>query len=264
MFYKDYLPVVRRDNLCALSECIVTEIKLGKNSMFSASNYRSPSKTTDEFENYCQNFHLTLSNIDDKSPFCSIVVGDFNARYINCWAGDLNSSAGKELDPLTSMAGYTQLTDKPTHFFNGGSSCIDLIFCNKPKTVSECGIDHSVFQTCHHSLIFAKIRANMSHPPNYSGKVWDYKSANVEGIQKSISLFEKLLEIYQLMRKLVFLTTLYLIYFAIKSKLKNRSKLTKEYYRKGQDPTIFAELSRISRVYTDLKRNAKMSYIRKK
>ena len=30
MFYKDYLPVIRRDDLCPFTECIVTEIKLGK------------------------------------------------------------------------------------------------------------------------------------------------------------------------------------------------------------------------------------------
>ena len=50
----------------------------------------------------------------------------------------------------------------------------------------------------------------------------------------------------------------------IKSKLKNRSKITKEYYRKGQDPTIFAELRRIIRECTDLIRNAKTSYIQEK
>ena len=42
----------------------------------------------------------------------------------------------------------------------------------------------------------------------------------------------------------------------IKPKLKNRSKITKGYYRKDQDPTIFAELSRISIECTDLIRNA--------
>ena len=35
MFYEDYLPGIRRDDMCALSECIVTEIKLGKISIFS-------------------------------------------------------------------------------------------------------------------------------------------------------------------------------------------------------------------------------------
>ena len=34
MFHKDYLPVLRRDDLCALSECIVTKIELGKESIF--------------------------------------------------------------------------------------------------------------------------------------------------------------------------------------------------------------------------------------
>ena len=127
-----YLPVIRRDDLCALSEYIATEIKLGKKSIFFICNYRSPSQTPREFENYCKNFHLTLSNIDDASPLCSIVIGDFNARCRNWFAGDVNSNAGKELDSFTSKIGYSQLIDKPIiespHFFSGGSSCIDLIF----------------------------------------------------------------------------------------------------------------------------------------
>lgn len=41
-------------------------------------------------------------------------------------------------------------------------------------------------------------------------------------------------------------------------------KITKEYCRKGQDPTIFAELSRISSEYYDLLRNSNMSSIYKK
>ena len=69
------------------------------------------------------------------------------------------------------MAGYTQLIDKPSHFFIGGSFCIGQIFCKKPEIVSECGIDHSFVQTCHHKPIFAKISANMSFPPNYNGEV---------------------------------------------------------------------------------------------
>ena len=34
MFYKGYLRVIRRNDLCALSACIVTKIKLGKNQYF--------------------------------------------------------------------------------------------------------------------------------------------------------------------------------------------------------------------------------------
>ena len=100
MFYEDYLPVTRRKDLCASSECIVIEIKLGKKSIFVTCNYRSPSQTPDGIENHCQNFRLTLSNIDDASPFYSIVIGDFSARCRKWWAGDVNSNAVKELDSL--------------------------------------------------------------------------------------------------------------------------------------------------------------------
>ena len=65
MFHNDHLSVIRRDDLCALSECIVTEIKVEKKSIFFTCNYKSPSQAPGEFENYCQIFHLTLSNIDD-------------------------------------------------------------------------------------------------------------------------------------------------------------------------------------------------------
>ena len=56
--YKDYLPAIKRDDLCALPECIVTDIKLGKKSIYFTCNYRSPSQTPGEFKNYCQKFPL--------------------------------------------------------------------------------------------------------------------------------------------------------------------------------------------------------------
>ena len=90
MFCKDYLPVIRRDDLCALTECIVVEVNSGTKSLFFTCNYRSPNQTVDEFESYCQSFHLTLTNIDDTSPFSSVLIGDFNARCTNWWAADID------------------------------------------------------------------------------------------------------------------------------------------------------------------------------
>ena len=161
MFYKDYRPALRRYDLRAFTKGNVTKIKLGKNQQISI-----------PYLNYCRNIHVTLSNIDDTSPFCLILVGDFNARCRNWWAGDANSNAGKELDFLTSTAGYAQLTNKPTHSFSCGSSCIDLIFCNKPQIACECRIYHSLFQTCHHNLILAKTSANTTLSLSYNRGVW--------------------------------------------------------------------------------------------
>ena len=166
MFYKEYLPVIKRDDLCALTECIVVEVNLGTKSLFFTCNYRAPSQTVDEFESYCQSLHLTLTNIDDTSPFSAVLIGDFNAGCANWLAVDIYSKVGKELDTLTSTGGDTQLIDKPTHFFSGGCSCINLIFCNNPELISEYGIGDSLFQTCHHNLIFAKMNAKIRVPPS--------------------------------------------------------------------------------------------------
>ena len=105
MFYKDHLPIIRHDDLCALSKCIVVEVNLGTKSLFFTCNYSSPSQNVDEFESYCQSLHLTLRNIDDTSPFSSVLIGDFNARCTNWLASDIDSKAGKKLD----TSGYTQL-----------------------------------------------------------------------------------------------------------------------------------------------------------
>ena len=80
MFYEEYLPTNRSDDLCILTECNVTEINLGKKSVFFSLSYRSPSQTTDKFEVYSENLNLTLTNVDALSPFCHVLIVDFNSR----------------------------------------------------------------------------------------------------------------------------------------------------------------------------------------
>ena len=45
-------------------------------------------------------------------------------------------------------------------------------------------------------------------------------------------------------------------------KIKERSKITKDFYRKGQYPVIFTELNKISIECSNLIINAKIGYIR--
>ena len=90
----------------------------------------------------------------------------------------------------------------------------------------------------------------MSLPPNYIREIWEYKNVNVEGIQKSISLFnwEKAFENLSINEKVGPLNNTLLNIFRnyipnkivtsryrdppwiakqIQSKLKNRSKITR-------------------------------------
>ena len=81
-------------------------------------------------------YRFTVKRVSDiiiTFNFCSIVTEDFNAMFRNWQARDINSNAGKELDSLIARAGPTQLIDKPTGFFSGGSSCIDPIYFSKSE-----------------------------------------------------------------------------------------------------------------------------------
>ena len=53
--------------------------------------YRSPSQGRGEFESFCTDFNLFLSNINYLSPSCSIITGDFNARSTEWWKLDKES-----------------------------------------------------------------------------------------------------------------------------------------------------------------------------
>ena len=80
IYYKEILPVIERDDLCNLNECLVLEIRIGGEKCFFSCLYRSPSQGREEFESFYSEFDLFLSNINDLSPACCIIKGDFNAR----------------------------------------------------------------------------------------------------------------------------------------------------------------------------------------
>ena len=77
---EDHLPIIKRNDLCQLHECLVTEMRIGKKKCFFTCLYRSPSQTSDEFEDFYTDLNLFLSNINDLHRACSVITGDFNAR----------------------------------------------------------------------------------------------------------------------------------------------------------------------------------------
>ena len=99
MYFKEHLPILRRDDLCNSPECLVTEIRMGKKKCFFTCLYRSPSHSSDEFDTFCSNFHLFLSNINDLSPASSIVIDHFNELEIQ--------SGGHQIKKLLKVMQYT-------------------------------------------------------------------------------------------------------------------------------------------------------------
>ena len=89
--------------------------------------------------------------------------------------GEMTSQtfAGKEIDFLTSSAGSTQLIDKSTHVINRSKSCNDLMFCINQNAISKYGVDASLFDKCHHNVIYGKINIRVPLPPVFIREVWN-------------------------------------------------------------------------------------------
>ena len=86
MYYKEHLPVIKRDDLCNLSECLVLEVRIaGQKVFFFSCLCRSPSQGWEEFGSFCTEFDLSLLNINDLSPACFIKTDNFNARSTKWW-----------------------------------------------------------------------------------------------------------------------------------------------------------------------------------
>ena len=80
---------------------------IGKKKCFFKCLYRSPSQTSDEFEDFCRDLNLFLLNINELNPACSIITDDFNARSPQWWALDKKNNEGREISFLISSAGYS-------------------------------------------------------------------------------------------------------------------------------------------------------------
>ena len=49
--------------------------------------------------------------------------------------------------------------------------CIDLIYCTKQNLISKYGVDASIFDKCHHNIIYGQIDIHILFPPKYVRKV---------------------------------------------------------------------------------------------
>ena len=77
-------------------------------------------------------------------------------------------------------SGYNQIIDKPTHYINKLSSCIDLIFSSNVNLTKKCRVEQSLYEKCYHNIIYKAPYFNIPLPPPYYRDLWDFKSANTK------------------------------------------------------------------------------------
>ena len=97
---------------------------------------------------------------------------------------------GIELDIITMTSGYNKMIDKPTHYINDLSVCIDLVFSSNVNFTKYCGVEQWLYQTSQHSIIYRTLNFNIPLSPPYYTEIWNYKNASIRRIQKSKNNFD--------------------------------------------------------------------------
>ena len=168
-------------NIHYLKECMNFKISFGGKICNFISLYRSPSQSSDTFEDFADNLELNLDKIANKSLYLLVALDDFNVKSSNWYKDDKTTYEGSKIDAITSQFGLQQLIKEPTHILTDSSSCIDLLFTSQPNLVMESGVHSSLHQNCHDQIIYAKINFKVFYPPHMNVK---YGIINVQMLIK--------------------------------------------------------------------------------
>ena len=80
LHYKQYLPVIRRDDIPHLKKCLVTKTTVKNERCFLMCLYRSPSQNREQFQSFCHSLDILMNKINSRNPAISIITGDFNGK----------------------------------------------------------------------------------------------------------------------------------------------------------------------------------------
>ena len=187
VFYKESLPIKFREDL-SFDECIVAELRIDHKKIFFTVLYRNPKYTADslEFSDFLSNFSDLYSKILVENPYLTVFTGDFNAQSDQWWVEGGSNNQGSKLNILFSELGLSQLISEPTHFReNCNPTCIDLIVCDQPNLVVDCGVRPSLDETCKHQITYCSFATKIPKISPSERLVWLYDKANPVKIQEN-------------------------------------------------------------------------------
>ena len=85
---------------------------------------------------------------------------------------------------------YNQMIDKPIHYINKLSLCIDLVFSSNVNFTKYYSIEQRLYQASQHNIIYRNLNFNIPLSPPYYTEIWNYKNASIRRIQKSKNNFD--------------------------------------------------------------------------
>ena len=140
-----------------MQEMIVAGITLARKKRLFITVYRSPSQTSEQFEEFINKMQMIFDQIRRERCHSLILTGDLNCRSSQWWGKDTEYPEGIVLDELIKMNNLYQLIDKPTNSWGERMSCIDHILTDQPNFFIESGVQPSLDSHCQHQIIYGKL-----------------------------------------------------------------------------------------------------------
>ena len=163
IYYKKLLPM-RAINLSYFEEGLLLEMTYHNKEVIVFVIYRSHSQSNNEFDSFLSNTENLASDINNRKPALSIITGDFNARSQSWWSNLILITEGSKLLALSSLNGFSQLINEPTHIQTNSTSCIDLTFTDKPGLSVNYGVHSTLHPNCHHQIIYSTFNLDICYP----------------------------------------------------------------------------------------------------
>ena len=138
------------------------------NKLFFIVSYRHPNQSIEETESYFSSLNDIIEKVANEKPKAIVFF----------WVNDADTTECPILGEVSISNNLEQLLNEPTHIRDDGTqTCIDLIYTNqKYAFISVEVLPHSVSQS-KHLILHGEVNFNVSCPPPYKGKTWEYNRA---------------------------------------------------------------------------------------
>ena len=90
LYYRENLTLQLVDTTY-IEQCILCEINIQNTTGYVALIFRSPSQSSNEFEEFLVNFDKLLNQVNMLKSSFTVILGDFNARSRSWWSDDITS-----------------------------------------------------------------------------------------------------------------------------------------------------------------------------